>query len=124
MSTSGPGRTPGCPDSDDPGSAASFAAVDQALDSARREVVRATACWVTWAQHASRAIEDTDGPDAWATAWSRLRHVSDAVELAERALGDARRELTAARCPVCADPVIRGARIYDPDGTPHTCAHC
>ena len=124
MSTSGPGRIPGCPESGDHGQVVSFAAVDQALASARREVVRATACWVTWAQRASRTIEETDGPDAWAAAWSRLRHVSAAVELAEQALGDARRELTAARCPVCADPVIHGARIYNPDGTPHTCAHC
>src|SRR5579862_4687336 len=124
MSTSGSGHAPGCPDPREPGQGASLAAVDQALDSARREVVRAAACWVTWAQRASRAIQARDGPDAWASAWSRLRHVSTAVELAEQALGDARRELTAARCPACADPVIRSARIYDPDGTPHTCAHC
>jgi hypothetical protein len=124
MSTTVPGHVPGRPDSGDLGSAVSFAAVDQALDNARREVVAATACWVSWAQRASRAIEETDGPDAWAAAWSRLRHVSAAVELAEQALDDARRELTAARCPACADPVIHGARIYDPDGTPHTCADC
>ena len=122
MSASRPGRVPGSIDHDQPAEFVPFAAVDLALDRARQAVVRATACWVSWAQQTSQVIEASDGAAAWAAAWVRLRHIYAAVELAEETLSDAQRQLTAARCPGCAHPVIPGERIYDTDGTPHTCA--
>jgi hypothetical protein len=125
MSTSRPGRVPARPDRADLGRIIPFVAVDRALDNARREVIRATACWVNWAQQTTKAIEQADGPTARDATWARLRPVYAAVEQAEESLSDARRQLAAAQCPVCAEPVIPcapGTRIYSTDGTPHTCA--
>ena len=108
--------------SDELGEDIPFAAVDRALQNARHEVTRATACWLNWARRAGQAIQDTDGPAACDIAWTQLRPVYVAVEQAKDALGDAHRQLTAPRCPGCAVPVISGARIYNTDGTPHTCS--
>ena len=116
-------RTP-APAFDDLGEIITFAAVERALGSARREVIRAKACWANWAQRATRAIEQADGPAARDAAWLQLRRVYAAASQAEDALDEAC-QLTAGQCPGCGQPVLRlgspDARIYGTEGAPHTC---
>jgi hypothetical protein len=66
-----------------------FEAVERALDSARREVIRAKACWANWARRTTWAIEEADGPEARDTAWLQLRRVYSAASQAEDALDEA-----------------------------------
>ena len=117
-------RTP-APAFDDLGEIIAFAAVERALGSARREVIRAKACWANWAQRAARVIEEADGPAARGVAWLQLRRVYSAASQAEDALDEACGQLAAGQCPGCAQPVLRidgpDARIYGTAGAPHTC---
>jgi hypothetical protein len=110
---------------DDLGEIIAFEAVERALDSARREVIRARACWANWAQRTTRAIEEADGPEARDTAWLQLRRVYSAASQAEDALDEACGQLPAGQCPGCGQTVLRrggpGGRIYGTGGAPHTC---
>jgi hypothetical protein len=110
---------------DDLGELIAFEAVERALDSARREVIRARACWANWAQRTTRAIEEADGPEAREIAWLQLRRVYSAASQAEDALDEACGQLPAGQCPGCGQTVLRrggpGGRIYGTGGAPHTC---